>query len=181
MKKLITFSAALALALPLATSAFAADNATSIDSANVSAQIGVQAKYNNSDSGIGYKVDVEWGDMQFTYTPSSSRKWDSDAHKYTDGAGTWTPQTDKTGKITVTNHSNTGIKVNFTYLDAGYDLTGTLTPANITLPTAEGKTKDDSNLSGTTTFSLSGDSLPSYVTDFTKVGTINVAISKSTT
>ena len=177
MKKLLTSALALALALSLCVPAFAAESTVTEDGGNQS--IDVNAKYNDSiQTPTVYHVDLTWGAMEFTYTVSGTKTWNAEAHNYTvSTSGAWTASGNE---IAVTNHSNTGIKADFTYAKAaGFDaVTGSFTQSSLTLPTAEGKETTDAALTGKTALTLGG-TLASDKTAPTKVGTVTVAISKA--
>ena len=58
-----------------------------------------------------YKVDVQWGSMEFTYKDGDThRTWDPKTHKYADtiNAGQWTNKPDA-NKVTITNSSNAAV------------------------------------------------------------------------
>ena len=177
MKKLLTSALAIALSLSLCVPAFAAESTVTEDGGNQS--IDVNAKYNDSiQTPTVYHVDLTWGAMEFTYTVSGTKTWNAEAHNYTvSTSGAWTASGNE---IAVTNHSNTGIKADFTYAKAaGFDaVTGSFTQSSLTLPTAEGKETTDAALTGKTALTLGG-TLASDKTAPTKVGTVTVAISKA--
>ena len=177
MKKLLTSALALALSLSLCVPAFAAESTVTENGGNQS--IDVNAKYNDSiQTPTVYHVDLTWGAMEFTYTVSGTKTWNAEAHNYTvSTSGAWTASGNE---IAVTNHSNTGIKADFTYAKAaGFDaVTGSFTQSSISLPTAEGKETTDAALTGKTALTLGG-TLASDKTAPTKVGTVTVAISKA--
>ena len=174
MKKLLTATLTLALALSMSVNAFAA----TIDSSRKQ-DIDVQAKYTDSvDFPTVYSVDISWGEMAFTYTVSGEKLWDPEKHDYEISTSyEWTA----TGnEITVTNHSNTAVKVDFTYAaNNGHNtVTGSFSQNSLTLPTAEGKGLYDATLVGKTALTLDG-FLADTQTNLTVVGTVTVAISKS--
>ena len=176
MKKLLTAVLALALSLSLCAPAFAAESTITEDGGKK--EIDVNAKYvDNTQTPTVYHVDVSWGAMEFTYTVSGTKTWNAEAHNYTvNTSGTWAASGNE---IAVTNHSNTGIKADFTYAKAvGFDtVTGSFTQNSLTLPTAEGKETTDAALIGKTTLTLSG-TLSSDKTALTRVGKVTVKISK---
>lgn len=57
-------------------------------------------------------VDIEWESMIFTYNAGSRSEWNAQTHSYQTSDGGWT---DRTAKITVTNHSETGVLAEFTF------------------------------------------------------------------
>lgn len=177
MKKLLSFALTLALALSMGTTAFAA---TAIVGTNGDTQdIDVKAKYVDSvSSPTVCHVDVAWGAMEFTYTVSGTKTWKADTHQYAlNTSDAWTANGNE---ITVTNHSNTGIKADFVYANKeGFGtVTSSFSNASLTLPTAEDKPVGDAALSGKTALTLGG-TLASDRTVLTNIGTVTVAISHS--
>ena len=173
MKKLLLIVLTIALVVPMSIPALAA-----VDTDGGKQDIDVNAKYVDSvNTPVVYSVDVAWGAMEFTYTVSGTRTWNAEKHEYdASTGGAWAA----TGnEIAVTNHSNTGIKADFTYeKEAGFDaVTGSFSQGSFPLPSAEGKTTDDAALTGKTALTLDG-TLASDKTDLTKVGTVTVTISK---
>ena len=106
MKKIITLLMALAMVMSLSVTAFASDLGGSKD---------VTAKYERSESEQPiYNVDLNWGDLTFTYTETTTKVWNPETHTYdTTTTGSW----DKTETaITVSGKPNStvtedGIKV----------------------------------------------------------------------
>ena len=176
MRKITAFVLTLALALSMSATAFAAES-TVIENGGQQ-DIDVNAKYvNGVETPTKYSVDVEWGAMEFTYTVSGTKTWDEKTHQYSvSSSGAWAASGNE---IYVTNHSNTEIKADFTYTGENtYNtVTDTFFANSLTLPTAVGKATDAAELKGTTALTLGG-ALESGVTDFTKVGTVTVTISK---
>lgn len=176
LKKLCLLALALAFALTMQTNVFATQ--AGINSESEKADIDVNARYTDSvDFPTVYYVDVAWGEMEFTYTVSGEKLWDPEKHDYTiSTSDSWTA----TGnEITVTNHSNTAVKAEFTYTASnGHNtVTGSFSQNSLTLPTAEGKMVNDAVLVGKTTLTLGG-TLADTTTNLTKVGTVTVQISK---
>lgn len=170
MKKLL----ALALTLSMSTTAFAGTTGSDNDPQTID----VKAQYSNTvETPVVYNVDIKWGSMNFTYTVSGKKIWNSNTHQYTNNTSDNWSANDNV--ITVTNHSNTAIKTNFTYTKgSSYEsVSGSFSKSSFTLPTAEGKTTDNSLLTETTALTLSG-TLDETVTNLTKVGTVTVKISK---
>ena len=176
MKKLLNITAlTLALALSMSLNSLAA----SVNTSGGKQDIDVNAKYvDGVDTPTVYKVDVSWGAMEFTYSVNGTKNWDPDNHQYTINTnGGWAASGNK---ITVTNHSNTGIKADFAYeKERGFDdITGSFSQSSLTLPTAEGKATDDAALTGESELTISG-TLASDKTSMTKVGKVVVTISKA--
>lgn len=129
--------------------------------------------------GTVYRVDIAWGSMEFTYTVNeSNRTWNPTSHTYTsEGSdGVWSCGSGA-DEISVTNHSNAAVKAGFSYAPAeGYTgITGDFTSAELSLPSAEGKAIDASELTGKTKLELSG-ALPQTAASLTNIGQITVEI-----
>ena len=176
MKKLLTAVLAFALLLSLCVPAFAAESTVSGNGGKQ--EIDVNAKYVDSvDTTTVYNVDVSWGAMEFTYTVSGTKTWNPETHTYeVSTSGAWTASGNE---IAVTNHSNTGIKADFTYAKAtGFDtVTGTFSQSSLSLPTADGKAVNDATLTKKNALTLGG-TLSSDKTALTRVGKVTVKISK---
>ncbi|MDO4325950.1 MAG: hypothetical protein Q4E24_07945 [bacterium] len=173
------FAAALTAAVP--GLAFAAAGNHTVDSMDTpSAVIDVQAKYEGStDTQVVYKVDVEWGAMEFTYHESAENKWNPQTHQYElSVTGSWS---ESGNEVTVKNHSNAGVNAALSFQAAdGQSVTGEFYQGDdrlnegLVLESAVG-TPADAPPSGTVQLKLSG-SLDSAMTDFSKIGTITVTV-----
>lgn len=117
MKKLLTISLTIALALCLTMPAFAAE--PDIGTNNGTANVTVNGTYNaGSTAAEVISVDVSWGSMSFTYNDTVEGTWDDDTHSFVDAkAAHWSCVTDA-NKITVTNHSNTAVEAQLTFVKA---------------------------------------------------------------
>lgn len=175
MKKTISTIMALALVATLSTAAFAA----AADDADIKKDIGVNAKYvEDIKTSKTISADVVWGEMEFTYSVNGTKTWNAKTHEYDiDTNGKWSA---KGNDISVTNHSNRDIHVDFTYepLDKYSFVKGEFTYDEVTIPTAENKAVDDEFLTISTDLTLSG-GLSSDVTDLTKVGNVAVTIAEA--
>lgn len=130
MKKIL--SIILTLTMLLVISAASVSAATAIDGGESTSStgrgdgdytLGVGAEYTPGieTAATVISVDVAWQSMEFTYTAGSVGVWDATNHKYTGGTdGGWS---DRKSTITVTNHSNTTIKADFSFT-AGTGITG---------------------------------------------------------
>lgn len=166
--------AALALALIAAQAVTA--SAETVTGKNSTKSIDVKAKYT---SGITtpdvYSVDVTWGKMEFTYSAAGTRDWDPATHTYIDKtSASWNADGND---VTVVNHSNKDVNVNFAYAsDSGYNgINGDFDTSSKTLnageegnPGSADKVTAKLNLSGT---------LSNTVAEFTKVGSITISLS----
>ena len=175
MKKTISIIMALALAATLSTVVFAAE----ADDGNLKKNISVKAKYvEDIKASKTIQADVIWGKMEFTYSVNGTKTWNAKTHEYDiDTKGEWSA---KGNDISVTNHSNAAIDVDFTYqpLDEYSVVKGTFTNDEFTIPTAEGKAVNDESLTVSTALTLSGE-LSSDVTALTKVGNVAVNIAEA--
>lgn len=165
MKKTLTFLLAIAMLAMVSITAFAATNdgsaATGID---------VNGEFVAADAPADkISVEIKWDEMKFTYT-EAQKVWNPKTHQYDQGDGTWSSEAKN---ITVSNHSNIGIKAAFTF-KGNNGITGSFDNAELTLSTASGKTLSDTP-SATSKFSVTGGKL----TESGKLGTIEVIISKS--
>lgn len=175
MKKTISITMAFALVATLSTAAFAAE----ADDGNIKKNIRVKAKYvEDIKASKTIQADVVWGEMEFTYSVNGTKTWNAKTHEYDiDTKCEWSA---KGNDISVTNHSNTDIDVDFTYepLDKYSFVKGEFTYDEVTIPTAENKAVDDEILTISTDLTLSG-GLSSDVTDLTKVGNVAVTIAEA--
>ena len=170
MKRIISFTLALASALALAAPAMAEEATIGQGSQNIE----VYAKYEDgSTTGTVYSVDISWGDMQFTYAKSGSRTWDPSDHTYDDSTtSAWTADGNT---ITVTNHSNADVTASFSFAPLSNlpDLQG-----SFSIPTQALAAGIENDYVGadslTTALTLSGDYTGTG--EFVQVGTVTVTI-----
>lgn len=174
MKKIFTVILSLTLLLAMSQAAFAANPITEkagSDSADVK---GTYAE--GASAQTIYSVEIVWGDMGFTYTDESEGTWNASTHEYQNKVpAAWSCDKTDGNKITVTNHSNAAIKVNFTYApEALYSgITGTFSSNSLDLKTAVG-TKYSEAPSGSVTLDLNG--ALSKGTSNAKIGTVTVTL-----
>ena len=170
MKKLLTGILSLALAASMSIPAFAAETSTGGDT-----NIPVTGQYQaGAVSADVISVDLAWDAMDFTYTAPSKGTWNPKTHKYEKAsAGGWAATTGTNPKITVTNHSNTGITAGFAFNGTVEGLNGSFTKNTLVLSSAE-CTAVTSAPQGETAFSVSGSAI-----DASKdLGTITVTVGK---
>lgn len=176
MKKFLIAILTPAIVAALSVTAFA-------QNANIDAsrrqKIDVNARYVDSiDEPTVINADVVWDSMEFTYTVNGEKLWNPENHSFDiNTSDTWSGNGNE---ITVINHSNTDLKVDFTFAAKnGYNtVTGSFSQNSFTLPTAEGKALDNAALAGKTALMLGGN-LADTTTNFAVVGTVTVAISKA--
>lgn len=147
---------------------------TTTSQAPGSMDIGVKAKYENTTvTPTVYKVDVEWGAMEFTYTAAGVNVWNPDTHEYELAEDNKWMENGNT--ITIKNHSNAAVEAALTFQAAdGYALTGSFDKSVMELPTAEG-TKPEEAPSDTAEFMLAG-TLDVSVGSYHTVGQITVTV-----
>ncbi len=153
-------------------------------------KLNVNGKFKSgSEADEVISVEIKWDAMSFTYNAASDGSWNPQTHVYTAPAGGgWSDN--KVG-ITVTNHSNTGIKADFSFTaETGVNVDGAFYSkgeGNIytkliqeqkltTLATAEG-TATSAAPTLTRYFGIeSGDA----ITETKKLGTITIKIASTT-
>lgn len=192
MKKTTIFASAIALALSMSLSTFAAS--TTIEDTS-STTIGVSGKYESIQGGADkISVNISWEDMKFTYSEGYIGDWNEDTHQYDNYiAPSWS--TNRQG-ITVTNHSNVDITATFDftqnveiqdktitgsfYTDKTTETALTGDEKKLDLASAVGTTRDDENTAADTSpngniyFGISGDGIDSD----TQLGSITITIGK---
>ncbi len=114
-KKLLSAVFALTLAMGLSVTASAAGEPVNHDRVPSSETIGVKGYYNGTGTAADtYSVDIEWGEMSFTYNTTGDKKWDPTNHTYDVAEGDGWQATGNT--VTVTNHSNVPVNVEFSFV-----------------------------------------------------------------
>ena len=180
MKKKLALVLTLAMVFSLAPLSAYADTKSTINTANGTATHDVTATYVDGTSGGAggtvYSVDIDWGDMAFTYTEEAG-VWNPETHQTTGaGGGIWSVNNSGGNKIKVTNHSNADITAKFSYTAAsGYEgITGKFDRTSLTLQSAV-NTEVSNAPSDSAALTLEG-ALASTVTTSTKIGTITVTL-----
>ena len=176
IKKLTAVAMTGMMVLGMGTSVCAASPITQIGGTDTN---DVKATYSaNTKAETVYSVDIEWGNMQYTYTIDSEGTWDPKTHAFTDASdGKWTCS-EGADEVKVTNHSNAAVKAAFSYTpEADYNtITGNFDKKTADLPTAE-DTEVSEAPTDTATLSLNG-ALKKNVTTPTKIGTATVTLSE---
>lgn len=128
MKKTITFFLAALLTVAMGIPALAATNNGGDSTADVN---GIYKAGQTAPDTIS--AEIAWQEMTFTYM-EGEKNWNPGTHKVDQAAGTWA---DEQKSITVTNHSNTGIKATFAFVSTT-GITGAFDRAELLLATAAG-------------------------------------------
>lgn len=173
-KKLLAILFVVMMMASMSVSVFAAE----VTEDQGKQEVPVNATYQDSVTTIHkISVNVSWEAMEFTYSTGGTKTWDEKSHTYKDNATAGWSDNGKT--VTVTNHSDSAIKVEFEFkADAAYNtVTGRFDNESINLPSAVGKSTTASELTGTSKLTLDG-TLSSSVTTSTKVGTITVEVTR---
>ena len=180
MKKLAAAALTITMALSMSTPAYA----TEIGGlTNGSADIKATYEAGTTTKDTVYSVDIEWGSLEYTYSPNVKKVWDPDELIYkeidTDGPS-WTCS-DGADKIKVTNNSNAPITESLSYEPVSGGsvsyVEGAFDKKDIRLESAEGTTVDNAP-SDTATLELTGE-LKSDATTATKIGTVKVEITNN--
>lgn len=175
IKKLTAVAMTGMMVLGMGTSVCAASPITKIGGTDTN---DVKATYaTNGQAETVYSVDIEWGNMEYTYTIDSEGTWNPDTHQF-DGKsqeGRWSCS-EGADEVKVTNHSNAAVKAAFSYApEADYNtITGNFDKETADLPTAE-DTKVSEAPNDTATLSLNG-ALKKNVPTATKIGTATVTL-----
>ena len=176
MKKFLSVILALAMALSLSVTAFAAET----NEGSSPTEITVNGSFVSGTAGSSViSVDIAWDAMDFTYTAPSQGTWNPVTHTY-EGAteGGWS---DNTPAITVKNHSNVAVNATLGFTADVAGVIGTFTEASGTandsvleLATAEGTTVENAP-TATAKFGISGAAIDANQ----QLGTVTVTIAKA--
>lgn len=103
MKKLISLALAIVMITCLSTTAFAT---TAEAPGDYTTEVTGSYVPGNESNGIVYCVDIDWGNLNFTYHAEKGTVWNPETLKYSDVVDAYW---EGAGTITVTNRSNTKI------------------------------------------------------------------------
>lgn len=191
MKKFFAFLLAFAMMFSLCGVAMAAGSGNINDDGAVSGgkqgDVVIKVTGVAGDAAKIYYVVIDWGTLTFTYDFGQTKTWDPSNHKFnTAGTGGWV-QSDSTkaatvsSDITVTNHSNGGVKVTAALAGAENANKGTAAAAlnkdSLTLTAAEANNDFNDAPFGSFTVTVSG--VPGAVNSTAegfKIGTITLTI-----
>lgn len=195
MKKFIAIPLVAVMLAALAVPALAGEGDISnntLTNTSVPQKIEVFGKHASagSETPTVYSVDIEWGSMWFDYVSTTSEDWNPETHSYSAGAtsNNWQPSAKEEGAtldsnvIKVTNHSNTEVNCEFSFLPAywfseSYNPSGTFSNAVLKLETGVGKTKENAD-SKETKLTIKSDNIPSSIDLNRSIGTISVVLSQ---
>ena len=122
-------------------------------------------------------VDIEWDNMDFTYTAPGKGAWNASTHEYENAtAGGWAATGGTNPKITVTNRSSVPVNASFAFATAVDGLNGSFTKTALVLNSAGG-TEPSNAPKDETVFSVSGSAIDADKS----LGTITVTVTKDTT
>ena len=176
-RKIFAAVLALALAMGLSTTAFAASPSTHTTVPSTET-IGVNGSYSRTGTASDvYSVKIEWGEMSFTYKTTGDKTWDPETHTYNvaDDDG-WEAVGNE---VKVTNHSNVPVNVAFAFTKDEIPYKGEYTGA-MSIPNQELKAgvenKPTEADSVTSMLTLTG-TLNRTVNTSTKLGAITVSLS----
>lgn len=155
MKKLAAAALTLTMALAMSTPVHATI-ITDVTRLNDSTQIYATYEEGVTTTDTVYNVDVEWGNLEYTYHPNAEKVWSPYDLKYVIYEHTpfWTCE-DGADQIKVTNHSNAAISAKLEYTQTNADVTGSFDQSKINLKSADGTTVDEAP-TGTATLTLGG-------------------------
>ena len=179
-KKLFAVGLAAALICVMTIPAFAEAGGTSFDSQTKTTSFDVTGTYEPGGSAATvYSVDISWGSMDFKYTDASEGTWDPKSHSYSGGSGGKWSCDEGANVITVKNHSNAGVAVNFTYQSSSdyTAINGDFDKSTLSLDTAVG-TEATNPPSGSVSLSLGG-ALSNTATSGVKIGTVTVTLANN--
>lgn len=191
MKKILSIILVLVMATVPAVAAFAAESGSSSINGENDSNINVSGTYTSSTTpDTLISVDIAWDEMKFTYSQGSLGTWDPGSHDYINpGQGSWTSDT---ATITITNHSNTDIRADFTFemddallTEEGLSINGTFSKTTLVIDSADNDkyraqagSTTVSAPSDSTEFGIRSDS--DAISGEKKLGTVSVTISKMT-
>lgn len=169
MRKILAGILTLALAASMGVTAFA-DSSSQIEgyeSTTITPKGVVEAA---GEPAVKVSADITWDELTFVYK-DGGKQWNPATHADEAIPGGW-----DTGKktITVTNHSNTGIRANISFAPTVEGIVGAFEGSTeMTLDSAVG-TARDSAPQGSVQFGISGTKITD--TTATKIGTLTVKV-----
>lgn len=183
MKRLLAAALAVAATSAMSITVLAAE--APVTAENGTRNIGVTATYvGGALPADVVSVDVEWGELQFTYTLEGTREWDSatNSYKLSGASDSWTA---KGGTVKLTNHSNVDVRADLAYTSEESAVSGAFTYSGGKTADTDGKVKllagveGQRNNADSVTASLTLSGIPSNATASpAKLGNITVSISK---
>lgn len=181
MRKLFTSFLTLALASSISAAAFATTTNSDTNTGSGSTNINVSGVYKPASTTI-ISVDITWDNMEFTFLDEGS--WNPTNHT-SSGKATWSwdgaTEEQSAPKITVTNHSNTDVKVSFNFSSDVEGLVGSFNRVDAQnsfyIPSAANKSPENAP-DDFTNFSITDGKINhDYDADYNALGTITVTVS----
>ena len=170
MKRILFLALVITLMMSLPVTVFAENSVTSDSGTTIDISATFKAGSTAEDV---ISVDIAWGAMEFEFSEGVDGVWDPTTHQY---AGATESSWSASGnEITITNHSNVGIRAAFSYTAAVQTVSGTFSGNALTLATAVGTARDAAP-SGSVALTLGG-SLTAETAG--KVGTVTISIEKT--
>ena len=163
-KRILAAVLGLALAVGMSTTAFAAGGSKVLKDGDIPGDLTPAIDVVGAYSGDGevadvYNVKIVWGEMTFTYKTTGDKTWDAEDHTYNVNEGDeWVAEGNT---VTVYNHSNVPVDVEFAFTpdDSTFKgkYTGELDVTKKTLAAGiEGKPSDADTDSVVSTLTLKG-------------------------
>ncbi len=182
-KKILSLCMAVSLVLGSGTVVMA----ETLEAKDTSTSHEVKGKYHMmAEPATVYKVDVQWGSMEFTYQGAgTTRRWNVKTHEYSDeitDEGKWIYE-DGANKILITNSSNKAITATIATAMEGSGITADITNPTINLEDASiGATTEQAGTAskGEATISLAGE-LSDKNASKAKIGTVTISFADTAT
>ncbi|MDO5425338.1 MAG: hypothetical protein Q4F41_16595 [Eubacteriales bacterium] len=173
-KKRIIEVFALSLALSVSSVVYAEESVVPSEDT-----VAIKATYSEeaTTTDTVYYVDVAWGSLEYFYHSGATRTWDTENLIFieTPGEAKWSCD-EGADKITVTNHSNTGITASFTYTETnGSGISGSFDKTLLSLDSPVEGSEQAQAPSGEVQLSLNG-TLSDETSANTVVGEVTVSI-----
>lgn len=180
MKKLLSILMALAMIASLSTTAFAADTWENGEGETDTFSSDVNATYEQETVDV-YKVVVEWGELNFTYTDTPVI-WDTTTYKWVEDTESdvvtgWSVD-DKGGDIiTVSNCSSLPVNVEFEVTEVNYDLEYSFSDNDFVMDAATAGVDDANGTATVVEVTVSLEGIPGEGAKGTNSANITVVVS----
>ncbi|EET58835.1 hypothetical protein BRYFOR_09123 [Marvinbryantia formatexigens DSM 14469] len=185
LKKMAALSLVAALGMTAGSTALATDTSPKTLTGEGSATIGVTGTYDGSTAEPGkvYRIDIEWGSMEFTYEANVTKTWNTTTHDYVEssGNGVWAAAAEGvSNKITVTNHSNAAVSAGLSFTGTPAVITGEFKEGADTVTGLRLASAEDTKaaVAKSALFNITGGTLDASAEAGTAIGTITVTITE---